>query len=115
MSPSPIRAAPSTALADVVPYTNDCSLSRFGARTVVSTPQEIRSFLSELSGLAPEALDGRWSLRELGLSSFAVMRLVTDLESELAVELPDEVLPRFISAPARDLAALVAAALEDNR
>ncbi|MHB1508491.1 MAG: phosphopantetheine-binding protein [Acidimicrobiales bacterium] len=68
---------------------------------------EVVEFLVGATGLERADLGSSLSLLDLGLSSFRVMQTLMQIEETFGIELSDEEVVRFASAPAQMLASLV--------
>jgi acyl carrier protein len=68
---------------------------------------EVVEFLVGVTGLERADLGSSLSLLDLGLSSFRVMQTLMQIEETFGIELSDEEVVRFASAPAEILASLV--------
>jgi len=68
---------------------------------------EVVELLVGATGLERADLGSSLSLLDLGLSSFRVMQTLMQIEETFGIELSDEEVVRFASAPAQMLASLV--------
>lgn len=69
--------------------------------------EDVLEVLAESTGLERRELSTRWSLVDLGLTSFRVMRAVMQIEERFAIEFSDDEIVRFAAAPASSLVHLV--------
>jgi acyl carrier protein len=71
---------------------------------VPSVDRDILALVAELSGVPTDRLDPSRSMADLGIDSFGMMHLITEIESLLDTELSDETLG---SVPRMTLAGLL--------
>jgi acyl carrier protein len=73
----------------------------------VTEREEIFALIASETGLEEATLDGKWSLAELGATSFATMRLIIGLEERFELEFPLEDMQALLRGPAREIPAIL--------
>lgn len=77
--------------------------------------EEIFALIASETGLERTELDGKWSLAELGATSFATMRLIIALEERFEFEFPLKDMEALVRGPAREIPAIVERARSTTR
>ncbi|MGO9198009.1 MAG: acyl carrier protein [Acidimicrobiales bacterium] len=77
----------------------------------MSDRDAILQLLSQETELDPAAFGAEWALIDLGISSFAVMKLLVALETRFDIEFSDEQMEEIVSSPVSELPTVVERAL----
>ncbi len=76
--------------------------------------EEIAALIVEEAGIAASDLASRFSLIDLGVTSFVIMRLLVSLEERFQIEFSEDQMEQLTSAPAAELVTIVERAISGD-